>query len=77
MAYVAIPVLSDTLLTRPLAVYYSEEVANRVRTSISQPGHPHGYALARNPLDIPWFTVQVHMCVTDFDILRTLNLNVI
>jgi hypothetical protein len=53
-------------------LYYSDQLVKRVRTSASQPGQPPGYALARNPLQVPWFTTQVSICLRLWNSDRTL-----
>ena len=51
------------MLTPAVTVYYQEQVAKRVKSSIHRLSEPNGHLFLRRPFQISWFTGQVAMCV--------------
>jgi hypothetical protein len=44
-------------------VYYQEQVAKRIKNSLTRITEPSGQVILRRPYHIGWFTNQVSMCV--------------
>jgi len=44
-------------------VYYQEQVAKRIKNSLTRINEPSNQVILRRPYHIDWFTNQVSMCV--------------
>ena len=50
-------------------VYYQEQVAKRIKNSLTRVTEPSGQVILRRPYHIGWFTNQVSMCVLCFRVI--------
>ena len=78
MAYVPIYSHASTLNLPYSAVYYQDQVAQRVKNAVLEVGEKRGHLLTRRPFQSLWFASQVSICLAlwgyDKSLIQALDL---